>query len=378
MLADDAALRIKTLPRIGAAAFAIGIMPLMVFAFGERIAAAAVMTNHMVVRAPLHHPNKISEADLRWVPFDPQAKENACLVRAECISVDPYLTSAFHRTKIGQPMRSGLVGMVEPSDAAGCPVGQHVEAFGIWAVQQYLPPAWLVPLADTVVAAHPEFALGPAGMPGQTAYMGVTRILKSSPGEVCYVSGAAGAVGTVAVQLLKRRGCKVIGSAGSDEEVQLLTGTLGADAAFNYRRGPSMFAQLREALDRLGADGIDATFDNVGGETLEAAIKLTRDFGRVAVCGAISQYLLPPNETYAIRGLNKLVDHSILLQGFLISDYAAADKEAAAVELRRMIDAGELNPLMTVVKGGELLPAAFASLFQSAKHVGKLVVRMSS
>lgn len=274
-------------------------------------------------------------------------------------------------------MKSGLVGIVESGLGSnkGCPIGQHVRAFGVWAERQYLLPNQLELLTDAAVA-HPEFALGPAGMPGQTAVMGVQDILKTSPGEVCYVSGAAGAVGNVAVQLLKRRGCKVIGSAGSDEEVELLTGALGADVAFNYRRGPSVKAQLRDALDSLGEDGIDATFDNIGGETLEAAVGLTRNFGRIAICGAISQYLLPKNETYGVHLGTRLIDKRILMQGFLISDYGPTAMKAAATELQELIDDGALNPLMTIVKGGELLPAAFASLFQSAKHVGKLVVQM--
>ncbi|HET8929668.1 MAG TPA: NADP-dependent oxidoreductase, partial [Acidimicrobiales bacterium] len=211
--------------------------------------------------------------------------------------------------------------------------------------------------------------LGALGMTGLTAYAGLRSVATLVAGEVVFVSGAAGAVGSVAGQLAKLMGAsRVIGSAGSAEKVSYVTDELGFDVAFNYKDGP-VVGQLADAAP----DGIDVYFDNVGGDHLEAAITHLRVHGRVAMCGAIAQY----NATAPVPGpanLPMLIGKRALLRGFLVSDHfdVAADFER---EVSGWLADGSLTFRETVVDGIEHAPDAFIGML-GGDNIGKMLVKI--
>ncbi len=206
-------------------------------------------------------------------------------------------------------------------------------------------------------------------MPGLTAYVGLLDIAQLSGDDVVFVSGAAGAVGSLAGQIAKLRGHTVIGSAGSPEKVAYLKDELGFDHAFDYHDG-SIYKQLRAAAP----DGIDVYFDNVGGEHLEAAIGMLNTHGRVAMCGAISSY----NATSAPAGprnMHVCVGSRLTLRGFIITDHQHRHPDFAA-EVGAWVAAGEVKHRETIVDGGiDAAPQAFIDLLRGA-NTGKMVVRL--
>jgi NADPH-dependent curcumin reductase CurA len=210
-------------------------------------------------------------------------------------------------------------------------------------------------------------ALGVLGMTGLTAYVGVVDIGGVQEGDTVFVSGAAGAVGSVAAQLARARGARVIGSAGSPEKVEWLR-DLGLDGVFDYRE-----TSTREALRELAPDGIDVYFDNVGGDTLEAAIGALRLHGRIVACGSISRY----NATEALpgpRNLFMVVTKRLRMQGFIVSDHNDRIPAFLAEVAPRVAD-GTLRYRETVVDGIERAPEAFIGMLEGA-NVGKMLVRV--
>jgi NADPH-dependent curcumin reductase CurA len=205
-------------------------------------------------------------------------------------------------------------------------------------------------------------------MPGLTAYAGLFDVAGFAEGETVFVSGAAGAVGSLVGQLAKARGGRVVGSAGSPEKVSWLTDELGFDAAFDYKSGP-VAKQLRAAAP----DGIDVYFDNVGGEHLEAAIGSLKVHGRAAICGMISMY----NSTEPVpapRNLAQVVGKRLRLQGFLVSDHGHLQGQFLQ-EVGPMLADGRLTAQETVVEGIDRMPDAFLGLL-SGGNTGKMVVRV--
>jgi NADPH-dependent curcumin reductase CurA len=205
-------------------------------------------------------------------------------------------------------------------------------------------------------------------MPGLTAWVGVSDIAGVAEGETVFVSAAAGAVGSVAGQIAKARGCRVIGSAGSPEKVAYVRDVLGFDAAFSHLE--DVPAALRDAAP----DGIDVYFDNVGGPQLEAVIGRLNQHGRIALCGSVSQY----NATEPApgpRNLGLLVGKRGLMRGFIVLDHADRDPDFRA-EVGALIAQGRLQLAETVVDGGiEAAPGAFAAMLRG-EHLGKVVVRL--
>ena len=224
-----------------------------------------------------------------------------------------------------------------------------------------MPPATHLRKLDPGVAP-PSTALGVLGMPGLTAWIGLVDIGAVKEGETIYVSGAAGAVGSAAVQIAKLKGLRVIGSAGSAEKVEWLR-SLGVEA-FDYRETPA-----KEAL----ADGIDVYFDNVGGEQLEAALFALRPFGRVVACGAISRYNDERPEP-GPRNLGLIVTKRLRVQGFIVIDHATATRRSSPRSAPWVRD-GKIACRETIVDGLEQLPSAFAGLFRG-DNVGKMLVRV--
>ena len=275
------------------------------------------------------------------------------------MSVEPYMRGRMNDAKsyvppfeIGKPLSGAAVGTVIASRVPEIPFGATVLHDRGWR-EFAVVPAKSARVIDTS-SVPPETYLGALGTTGFTAWVGLRVIADVKAGETLFVSAAAGAVGSMAVQLAKRWGLRVIGSASSAEKARVVREELGADAAFDYH------GNVPEQLRALAPDGIDVYFDNVGGEQLEAAIGATRNFARIVLCGAISRYndASPPSGP---RNLYLAIGRRLRLQGFIVSDHLARFPEFAA-EVAPLIAGGELKAHTTFVDGIENAPRAFMEL----------------
>jgi NADPH-dependent curcumin reductase CurA len=307
-----------------------------------------------------------SDFELREVA-DPEIGDGQVLVRNVFVSVDPYMRGRMTGIRtyvagfdVGDPIDGGAVGRVVASKYDGLAEGDWVNSQLGWRELGVVEGKRLRKLDPSL--APPSTALGMLGMPGFTAWIGLVEIAQVKEGETLYVSGAAGAVGSAAVQIAKLKGLRVIGSAGSDEKVEWLR-SLGAEA-FNYRE-----TRPKDAL----ADGIDVYFDNVGGEQLEAALTALRPFGRVAACGAISRYNDEKPEP-GPRNMALIVSKRLRVQGFIVTDHYARFDEFLA-EVGPWVADGSIECRETIIEGLENVPAAFAGLFRG-DNTGKMLVRV--
>ncbi len=326
---------------------------------------------HLVGR-PVGEPKLSDFALIEASVVDPGPGQ--VLVRNDWISVDPYMRGRMDDVKsyvppfeVGQPMDGAAVGTVVASDGA-VPVGTVVSHRLGWREYATLDASEVQPV-DTERAAANEY-LGVLGMTGLTAYVGLKVIAPVKPGDVVFISGAAGAVGLVAGVVAKKLGAEtVIGSAGGVQKVQRLTERFGYDAAFDYRAG-----DLEGQLAAAAPTGIDVYFDNVGGEHLQAAISALRLYGRVALCGAISQY----NATGPEPGPNNLVmaiGKRLTLRGYLAFDHLDLSDEYVSQATAWLKD-GSLISEQTVVDGIDNAPSAFLDMLRGA-NTGKMLVRLS-
>ncbi|WP_462417287.1 NADP-dependent oxidoreductase [Kytococcus sp. Marseille-QA3725] len=302
----------------------------------------------------------------------PPLEPGQVLVRNSAVSVDPYMRGRMNDVKsyippfgIDEPLTGHAVGEVIESRSEDVPVGAHVTHFLGWR------DLAVVDAADATVVdtgSVPDAAyLGVLGMPGLTAWGGLTRTGGLQEGDVVFVSGAAGAVGSMVGQLAKLLGAsRVIGSAGGPEKAAHLK-ELGFDAAIDYRAG-DLPGQLAEAAP----DGIDLYFDNVGGDHLEAALGALNVHGRVAMCGAISQYNATEPPT-APRNLALVIGKRLRLQGLLAADFAA-EKDAFIEQVAPFVADGSLQWQVTERHGIEDAPQAFIDLLRGA-NTGKMIVR---
>jgi NADPH-dependent curcumin reductase CurA len=319
----------------------------------------------VLVRRPAGTP-AAEDFELRELP-DAEPGDGEVLVRNELVSVDPYMRGRMTgiRTyvdpyELEQPLDGGAVGRVVASRHEGFAEGDWVQSMLGWRDAGVAPGASLRKLDPGV--APPSTALGVLGMPGLTAWVGLVDVARVEAGETVYVSGAAGAVGSAAVQIARLRGCRVIGSAGTPEKVAWLR-ELGVEA-FDYRE-----TRARDAL----ADGIDVYFDNVGGEQLEAALSALRPFGRVAACGAIASYN-DERPAPGPRNLSFVVTKRLRIEGFIVIDHLGRFRDFLA-EAAPWVAEGKLQWRETVVDGLERVPEAFAGLFRG-DNVGKMLVRV--
>jgi hypothetical protein len=315
-------------------------------------------------------------ADFRLVEVElPEPGPGEVLVRNLFMSVDPYMRGRMNDVRsyvppfaIGAVLEGGAVGEVVASNSPDLAVGQTVLSNHGWREFVVAPGAALRPV-DPAAAPSVSAYLGPLGMPGLTAYVGLLDIAEFKTGEAVFVSGAAGAVGSLAGQIAKLRGAsRVIGSAGSAAKVARLK-ELGFDAAFNYRDG-SVADQLRDAAP----DGIDVYFDNVGGDHLEAAIGRLNPRGRIALCGSIAQY----NNTAPTPGPSNLalaVGKRLTLRGYIVSDHARRMPDLLA-EVGPALRAGTIVCDETIVDGLENAPDAFIGLLRG-DNLGKMMVRIA-
>ncbi len=332
-------------------------------------------TNRQITlaRRPTGYPEP---EDFRLVETPvPAPAEGEVLVRTVYLSVDPYQRGLISDREpyadplpVGGVMVGGVVGKVVESRHPDYSEGEFVNAYIGW--QEYgVANASDLRKADPAVAplsAH----LGVIGMPGLTAYFGLLEVGKPAPGETVLVSTAAGAVGSVVGQVAKIKGCRVVGSAGSDAKVRHLADDLGFDAAFNYRTVSDYRAKLREVCP----EGIDVYFDNVGGPLTDAVFYEMNDRARIAVCGQISQYNLD-QPAQGPRLLSMLIGKGARVEGFLIGQFNDRLDDGVR-DLSKWLSEGRLKYRENVVDGLENAPAAFRGLFEG-ENIGKQLVKVS-
>lgn len=303
----------------------------------------------------------------------PAPAPGEALVRNLCMSVDPYMRGRMVDRKsyvppfaIGEALTGGAIGQVTQSNDPGLAEGDHVESFFGWREAFAAPARSLRKLGN--LQAPPSAYLGVLGMPGMTAYVGLLEVGALQEGDCVFVSGAAGAVGSVVGQIARIKGCRAIGSAGGAEKVRHLREDLGFDYAFDYREG-DISAHLREAAPQ----GIDVYFDNVGGDHLQAAIAHMRPNGRIPLCGMISQY----NATEPVPGPNNLamaIGLGLTLRGFIVSNFEHL-REGFQRDVAQWLESGALTYRETRLEGIERAPEAFIGLFTGA-NTGKMIVNM--
>ncbi|MDH6125291.1 NADP-dependent oxidoreductase [Kitasatospora sp. GP82] len=329
---------------------------------------------HLVARPegwPKPSDFALVEAEIR------QPGPGQILVRNAYLSVDPYMRGRMNDSQsyvppfqLDRPMTGGAVGYVVASQAEGFEPGDAVLHDLGWREYATLDAKYAIKVDPEL--APLSYYLGVLGMPGLTAYAGLLEVASFKPGDTVFVSGAAGAVGSLVGQIARLKGAaRVIGSAGSAEKVAKLVDEYGFDAAFNYKEGP-----VREQLAKAAPEGIDVYFDNVGGDHLEAAIYSLKVHGRATLCGAISQY----NATGLPEGPRNLVlaiGKRLRLQGMIVSDHAALQPQFVAEVAGWLKNGNGLRYDETVVDGVENTAEAFLGLLRG-DNTGKMVVRLGA
>jgi NADPH-dependent curcumin reductase CurA len=304
----------------------------------------------------------------------PVAGEGQAVVKTAYVSVDPYMRGRITGVRtyadpvnVGDVMAGGAVGQVVESRSAALAPGDFV--LGQWGWQEYAAVEGARVQKLDPKLAPVSTALGVLGMPGVTAYFGFLDICQPKPGETVVVSGAAGAVGSLVGQIAKIKGCHVIGIAGADAKVGWLVNDLGCDSAFNYKTTPDFTAKLKE----LAPKGIDCYFDNVGGSITDAVFPLMNLFGRMSICGQISQYNLEKPEP-GPRILSQVLVKQLKVEGFIVTRFQNRWAEGIT-QMAQWLREGKLKHREEVVEGFENTAKAFIGMLQG-ENTGKMLVKV--
>ena len=323
---------------------------------------------------PVGYPK---ESDFNVVEVSiPKPEDGEVLVKTIYLSVDPYMRGRINAAKsyaanveIDEVMMGSVIAEVIETEHPNFEIGDIVNAGIGWQEYGVAAGDGLRKIDPTI--APISASAGILGMPGLTAYCGLLEVGKLQERETVFVSGAAGAVGSVVGQIAKIKGCRVIGSTGTDEKVAYIVDELGFDAAFNYKE----VTDYNDELQRLLPDGIDVYFDNVGGVITDAVFPNLRIKGRVVICGQISQYNLEKPEM-GPRFLWNMITKRARIEGFLVSEFADRHTEAL-VEMAGWLREGKLKYRETIEEGGiESAPAAFISMLKGG-NIGKQLVKIA-
>ncbi len=288
------------------------------------------------------------------------------------LSVDPYMRGRMNDVKsyvppfaLDAPMDGGAVGEVIESRADDLPVGSRVQHMAGWRDEAIVPAKGVQKLPD--IDLPDQAFLGALGLTGMTAWFGLLAVAEAKPGETVFVSAAAGAVGSVVVQIAKAKGMTVIGSAGGAEKVAWVR-SLGADQVIDYKGD----VPLAKALGAAAPDGIDVYFDNVGGDHLDAALAHARQGARFAICGMIDGY--NASQPTSLRYLMRVIAARIRIQGFIVSDFMGRIGEFQQ-GMGEIVAGGNFQREETVIDGLDNMPDAFLGLF-SGQNKGKMLVKL--
>ena len=300
------------------------------------------------------------------------------LVRHHYLSLDPYMRGRMNDAKsyakpqeLNTVMGGGTVGEVIESKHPGYQAGDSVVAMGGW--QQYAVVDGAMPgaLRKVDTSRIPLSAyLGAVGMPGVTAWYGLTKICEAKTGQTIVVSAASGAVGSVVGQLAKSRGCRAVGTAGGPDKCRYVVDELGFDACIDYKAHAdtkSLYAALKEATP----DGVDGCFENVGGAVFDATLARMNAFGRIALCGMISGYNGAP---IPLQQPQLILQSRLRVEGFIVSEHMDV-WPAALTELGTMVASGKLKYRETVAQGLDAAPEAFLGLLKG-RNFGKQLVKL--
>ena len=314
---------------------------------------------------PTHENFELKEIEL------PPVADGQVRVRNLWLSVDPYMRGRMNDVKsyvppfqIGEPMDGGAIGEVLESKVEGLSPGDLVQHMSGWRDEAVVPSRTAQKLPD--LGAPPERFLGALGVTGATAYFGLLDAAHAKQGDIVFVSAAAGAVGSVVVQIAKAKGMTVVGSAGGAEKCEFVR-SLGADQVVDYKSGP-----IVKGLRPAAPDGIDVYFDNVGGDHLDAAFALARNNARFAICGMIEGYNDPTPMSF--RFIQRIISARIALKGFIVFDYFPRMADFYR-DMGGWLVSGTVKSHETVVEGLEQAPDAFLGLFRG-ENVGKMLVRL--
>lgn len=329
-------------------------------------------TREIVLAARPQGWPKPSDFAMREVEL-PAPKPGELVVRTLYLSLDPYMRGLMDDRKsyaqpfqLGAPLTGRVVGVVEASRHPDYHEGDFVFAMLRWADRALATGAEDMRKIDPALAPLPAW-LGPLGMTGMTAWVGMNLLGEPKAGQQVFVSAASGAVGQVAGQLAKLAGARVVGSAGSAAKCDFVR-SLGFDDCFDHRT-----AAPEEALPRLFPNGVDLYFDNVGGPTLDAALAHMNPFGRIVVCGMVSQY----NETepYGVKNLTFMTRMRLSMQGFIVRDFLDRISEFLAF-MAPLVKEGRIKHREHITRGVENAPAAFIGMLRG-DNLGKTLVQVA-
>jgi hypothetical protein len=321
---------------------------------------------HLIERPqglPVPQQFRIVEAEV------PEPAEGQLLVQNIYMSVDPAMRPRLAgQTALNEAMMGGAIGRVLKSRNPAFNVGGHVESMN--GFREYFVSDGKG-LSKLDADGMPLVAyMSVLGLTGLTAYGGLLVIGALKDGENVFVSAAAGAVGSVAAQIAKIKGCYVIGSAGSDEKCRWLKEDLGLDVAINYKKG-----ELRTSLKAAAAKGIDVYFENVGGEHLNAALPRMNALGRIAVCGMISAYNNFGAVSEPVTTLSNMIYNRITMRGFVFYEFESKRAQFLK-DMKGWIKDGRLKYRTTIQEGIDAAPTALIGLFTGA-NTGKMVVQLA-
>jgi NADPH-dependent curcumin reductase len=308
----------------------------------------------------------------------PALREGEVLVRHHYLSLDPYMRGRMNDAKsyaapqpLGKVMQGGTVGEVVESRSPRFKPGDKVVGMGGW--QEYSVVAADQPGAlkkvDTTQVPLSHY-LGAVGMPGVTAWYGLTQILQPKAGQTIVVSAASGAVGSAVGVLAKERGCRAVGIAGGPDKCRYVREELHFDACIDYKQHPDA-PSLSRAIKEACPDGIDGYFENVGGMIMDAVMLRMNAFGRIALCGMIAGY---DGKPIPMSYPQLILTNRMLVQGFIVSEHMEHWPQALE-ELGRLVGSGRLRPRESVAQGLESAPEAFLGVLKG-RNFGKQVVKL--
>lgn len=342
------------------------------------------MSNKALVfkKIPEGYPVPGEHLTIETVPYDANtpAPENGVTLQSLYTSFDPYMRGRMRPADIksyapaftlGKTIDSRSIAKVLRSNNPKYKEGDIV--IGQLPIQQYVvldgdAVKTIGPLNNPLGIEDLRVFLGALGMPGLTAYSSLYKIGKPKKGETIFVSAASGAVGQLVGQIAKHEGLKVIGSVGSDAKLEYIMKELGFDAGFNYKK-----EKPADALARLAPEGLDIYYENVGGEHLEAALDAMKNFGRVVVCGLISQY---NSEPYPIRNIHNVLVKRLTMQGFIVGDADTGPvyAEEHQKNVQEWIKEGSFKPLTYETVGIDNAAEGLVGLYYG-KNLGKAILK---